>query len=304
MLECYLIELITWALIIYFGFKTVCFLYSIGFRARLDLKERYGRGTYALVTGGSDGIGKGIAEALAAEGFNLIIAARTEDKLIKVAKELESKFTGVVVKHIVFDFSKNISVEDYKLNFGDVIEKYNISILVNNVGTSVPAFYGKISLDDIRRVISMNTFPQVILSKLLIEKMLLKETRSAIINLSSSAANVAMKTFGLYSATKAFNDFLSRGMAEELQHKIDIMVVKPLGVESPLSKMKANGITCISPIQCANGILDCLGYEKETEGHWSHRFQGGLINLFPRIIQEYLGGLVIMYVLKKQGRQL
>ena len=53
-------------------------------RKRIDHAQKYGKGTWAFITAGSDGIGKGIALELAKMGFNLIIVARTESKLIQV----------------------------------------------------------------------------------------------------------------------------------------------------------------------------------------------------------------------------
>jgi 17beta-estradiol 17-dehydrogenase / very-long-chain 3-oxoacyl-CoA reductase len=56
-------------------------IYRVALRPRRNFQKRYGRNTWALVTGSSEGIGKGIAIALAKQGFNLILSARTESKL-------------------------------------------------------------------------------------------------------------------------------------------------------------------------------------------------------------------------------
>ena len=70
--------------LLFLATKVIAFLYNIykvGFRPRRNIQRRYGRNTWALVTGSSEGIGKGIAIALARQGFNLILSARTESKL-------------------------------------------------------------------------------------------------------------------------------------------------------------------------------------------------------------------------------
>ena len=56
-------------------------IYRVTLRPRKNFQKRYGRNTWALITGSSDGIGKGVAVALARQGFNLVLSARTESKL-------------------------------------------------------------------------------------------------------------------------------------------------------------------------------------------------------------------------------
>lgn len=51
-------------------------LYKLLLRRRINFQKRYGRNSWALITGSSDGIGKGIAGALAKKGFNIILSAR------------------------------------------------------------------------------------------------------------------------------------------------------------------------------------------------------------------------------------
>jgi 17beta-estradiol 17-dehydrogenase / very-long-chain 3-oxoacyl-CoA reductase len=68
--------------------------------------------------------------------------------------------------------------------------------------------------------------------------MLKREKRSAIVNLSSVAGEYPLPFISVYSATKAYNDFFSQSIEMEYSQKIDILSVKPLYVESNMSKMK------------------------------------------------------------------
>ncbi len=72
----------------------------------------------------------------------------------------------------------------------------------------------------------------------LVPKMLKREKRSAIVNLSSVAGEYPLPFISVYSATKAYNDFFSQSIEMEYSQKIDILSVKPLYVESNMSKMK------------------------------------------------------------------
>lgn len=71
--------------------------------SKFNMSQRYGAGTWAVVTGGSDGIGKAFCFALAKEGFNIAIVSRTESKMNDVCSELQSKY-GVLTKIIQADF--------------------------------------------------------------------------------------------------------------------------------------------------------------------------------------------------------
>ena len=70
-----------------------------------DLKQRYGEKTWAVVTGASDGIGLAYCQEFARQGFNIVLIARTKDKLEKAAADLSSQF-GVTTTSIVADFSE------------------------------------------------------------------------------------------------------------------------------------------------------------------------------------------------------
>ena len=106
-----------------------------------------------------------------------------------------------------------------------------------------------------------------------------------IINLSSFAGEFPFAMKSLYSATKIFNHFLTIGLKEEtgLYSHVDWLSVKPLEVETVLSTTKADGFVVITPKQCAESILNDLGYEDETYTHWSHKIQAFLLlNFLPK----------------------
>ena len=65
------------------------------------LAQRYGAGSWALITGASDGLGKSFAQQLASHGFNLVLVARTQSKLDRLQAELQAQ--GVQVRNPAFD---------------------------------------------------------------------------------------------------------------------------------------------------------------------------------------------------------
>ena len=101
-------------------------------RCSYNLNKRYGNKTWVLVTGGSDGIGKGYATEFAKRGFNIFLIARNEEKLKQVTQEIEKKYT-IETKYMSKDFSR-AHEEGF---FNDIFEEtkeLDVSVLINNVG--------------------------------------------------------------------------------------------------------------------------------------------------------------------------
>jgi 3-oxoacyl-[acyl-carrier protein] reductase len=88
-------------------------------------------GKTALVTASSRGIGKAIAQGLAAEGCRVIICSRDKDNLLKAAQEIEAK-TGQLITLIQVDLSQKDSIEQFLKHITNQFS--TIDILVNNVG--------------------------------------------------------------------------------------------------------------------------------------------------------------------------
>lgn len=117
---------------------------------RKNLASRYGQGSWAIVTGASDGLGKQYSTELAKEGFNIVLVARNKVKTEAVAAEI-TKAIGVKTCVLIFDFSKLETQEDVdRLNKQlDSVKELDISILVNNLGALI---YGDLMRLDIASV--------------------------------------------------------------------------------------------------------------------------------------------------------
>lgn len=93
------------------------------------------KGSYALITGATKGIGLRIAHALAAEGCHLLLTARTEQALLDLQKELRSLFP-IEVAYVVADCGDSLQVKELARRTLEVFPQ--IDILVNNVGMFAP----------------------------------------------------------------------------------------------------------------------------------------------------------------------
>ena len=140
------------------------------------------RSRTALVTGASMGIGVYIARALAAEGMNLILAARSADKLEQVADDLRA--TGCRVLCIPTDLSDRGSLSELVERAEG--EGGGVDVLVNNAGVEDWMTFDQLPVELIDQAIEVNLRAPVVLSRLLLPEML-QRGRGHIVNISSLA---------------------------------------------------------------------------------------------------------------------
>jgi 17beta-estradiol 17-dehydrogenase / very-long-chain 3-oxoacyl-CoA reductase len=97
-----------------------------------------------------------------------------------------------------------------------------------------------------------------------------------------------MPLHNVYSASKAYLDFLSRALSYEYQKTIDIISLRPSEVSTPMTHNKKTDLLTILPEDCARGLLNDLGHERVTNGHISHCLQGYLYHLLPECFFNYV----------------
>ncbi|MGI8631271.1 MAG: SDR family NAD(P)-dependent oxidoreductase [Solirubrobacterales bacterium] len=162
----------------------------------------------ALVTGASSGIGRAIAEQLAAAGSDLIVVARRRDRLEELAAELTAAH-GVRVDVLVADIAEPAqlaTVED-RLRAG-------VDLLVNNAGVGGQGPFAGRPLADQDAQIRLNVLAPVRLSHAALEHML-PRGHGGILNVSSIAGLQPMPYLATYAATKAYLSSFSNALHEE-----------------------------------------------------------------------------------------
>ena len=164
----------------------------------------------ALITGASNGLGHDFAVKLANLGYDLILVARSEDKL----DHLQNKLKKIVdVKTEVMDLSIKDNV--YKL-----YEKYNgsIDLLINNAGFGACGMFNKLSLDNELNMIDLNIVTPHILTKLFLNDFIEKNS-GQILNVASLAAFEPGPLMATYYATKSYVYNLTMAIYEELKRQ-------------------------------------------------------------------------------------
>ena len=166
---------------------------------------------WALITGGSAGIGHELAKVFAANQFNLVLVARNEARLRQVADELRAKH-GVETKILVKDLSLAAAPQE----IFDALRDTPISVLVNNAGFGWRGAFAegdlKINTLDMMHV---NMDSLVALSRLFLPAMLARK-QGRVMNVASTAAFQPGPFANIYFATKAFVLSFSQALSEEL----------------------------------------------------------------------------------------
>lgn len=171
-------------------------------------------GKSVLITGGSRGLGKALAQSLAARGANVVVVARQQAELDEVVSEI--KRHGGNAFGIAADVGDKESI--YPIAGQAAALAGPIDILINNASMLGPVPL-KLLLDtdceDFERVLQVNTVGPFRLIKAVAGSMILRQT-GVVINISSDAAVEAYPGWGVYSASKAALDHLTRIAAAEL----------------------------------------------------------------------------------------
>ncbi len=187
-------------------------------------------GKIALITGGSKGIGKGIAEAYLKQGAEVIICGRDEDNLKAAGDEL--KEFGLI-NYVVCDITKLDDVKELALQIEAV--KQRIDILVNNasiLGVRSPIM--EYPEDVWQEVIHVNLNAQFFVTKNLLS-LLFQSKSASIINVSSSVGRKGKKEWGAYAASKFGVEALTQVLADELEGmKVRVNSVNPGGTRTDM----------------------------------------------------------------------
>jgi len=171
------------------------------------------RWSVALVTGASSGIGRAIAERLAADGSHLVLVARRKDLLETLAEELRAagKIQVEVLVADLTDPAGLASVED-RLRNGDP----PVDLLVNNAGLGAQGRFAEIGLEWQEGQILLNVLAPVRLTHAALEGML-SRGHGGVLNVSSIAGTQPLPNLATYAATKAYLSSFSHSLHEEVR---------------------------------------------------------------------------------------
>jgi uncharacterized protein len=169
----------------------------------------------AVVTGASSGMGAVFARKLAARGYDLLLVARREDRLRKLAEEITSEY-GVSAETLAVDLAADDGREALA---GRIRAAPNLGLLVNNAGFGAMGLFQQADLDLQERMHRLHVLTPLALSHAALKNLAERPGpagRAGIINVSSVAAFLQSPTSVCYNATKAWMNSFTEGLAVEL----------------------------------------------------------------------------------------
>lgn len=191
----------------------------------------------ALITGASSGIGEAFAKALAAKGANLILVARSGDRLRKLASQLNRQFK-VETQVIVADLSDPKSPQ--KVSAATTQKGHSVDVLINNAGFGTRGHFHSLSVEKEHSEVMVNVAAVVSLTHLFLPSMIRKKG-GIIINVASTGAFQPVPFMAVYGATKAFVLSFSEALwAEYRQEGIRVLALCPGETETNFGKALGN----------------------------------------------------------------
>jgi 17beta-estradiol 17-dehydrogenase / very-long-chain 3-oxoacyl-CoA reductase len=249
-------------------FETMRFFYRHTLRPSSRLIEKY-RGDWALITGASYGVGAGFARECARRGLNLVLVARSAEKLATVAAECEAH--GVAVRSVTFDLAQTSEPdwEDFFRSLGDL----PISVVVNNAGINVEYPTELVDMDEgtIERIVRVNICAVNRLTRRILP-MMIRRKRGCLIFLSSAGGVVVPSPLlSVYGGTKAYIDAFAIALSGEVRrHNITVLSLTPFWITSEMSKIRRANWMVPSADAFARLALSRLGFELRSNPHWAH----------------------------------
>ncbi len=180
----------------------------------MDVKDRV-----ALVTGASSGNGRETAKRLAEKGFDVIVAARREDRL----RELEEAFPNISARRV--DLSQAGEVEEFCTHLASLPRP--VSVLINNAGYSIRGALEDVPLESARRLFQVNLFSIIRITQTCLPSMR-KAREGTIVNVSSMAGKFTFPLSGVYAATKHALEAVTDALRMEVRpFGIRVVTIRP-----------------------------------------------------------------------------
>lgn len=217
----------------------------------------------ALITGASSGIGWELAKIHAKKGGNLVLVARSLEKLNALKHELEAQF-GISVVVIAQDLAQANAAQ--KIFEATQAQGITIEVLINNAGFGAHGLFHEQDLDRLRELMQLNMGALTELTHRYSRGMVQRK-RGRILNISSTASFMPGPLQAVYYASKAYVTSFSQAIAEELSvFKVSVTALCPGAVRTGFVEAgKLEGVAIWQRAKSAQSVAEC-GYQAMERG--------------------------------------
>ena len=262
---------------------------------------------WALITGASEGIGEAFARQFAQEGWNVVLAARTESKLRKAASDLEELYH--VQTHVICVDLTQQTAPEYVLDCVKSLQ-INIEALVNNAGCGFSGQFMDVSLEQYRHLVDLNIQAVLGLTHLFLPAMV-RQKQGMIINVSSTASFQPLPNSSVYAATKAFVTSLTETLWIETKGTgVKIMNICP-GLTKTNFGLYAGGHDfhkisfADKPEEVVKAVFRAMKHQGPTViCGWRNQLAAGLVHILPHaLVLELMRLFQVLYVNRINRKQ-
>ena len=219
---------------------------------------------WVLITGSSQGIGKSFAKAFAKENCNLLLTSRDSTKLENVKEEIKIINPNIKVEYFPFDFSQiNEKVNELQ----EILNKYEINILINNVGITKFGQIEHLTHTNIVSMINTNLISSTVLSKLVVDKIKTRNHKSLIVTSGSDLTLYTPPYTQVYTGTKDYLKAFMLCLSQE-NEKLDITYLNIGPVYTPTNYRKIP--FKLESDDYVSHAMTQLGNYKISHGHYLH----------------------------------
>ncbi len=256
-------------------------------------------GPWALITGASSGMGVEFARRLAASGLNVVLVARREDRLRRLATELESEYS-IETKVVAVDLSR----DDFLEPLCDATADIEVGLLVNSAGFATSGHLLDNDLDAELAMLYVNSREPLVLSHHFGRRMR-KQGKGGIIFVSSTVAYSGTPGWSNYAATKAFELTLSDGIARELRRDgVSVLTVSPGPTQTEFWQVAGGKpLLALTPEQVVRAALKNLGRRSTTVVGWVNKLSVLSTRCTPRWLNAVIFGRVVKLMQSQAPQQ-
>jgi 17beta-estradiol 17-dehydrogenase / very-long-chain 3-oxoacyl-CoA reductase len=251
-----------------------------------------GKGSWAVVTGATDGIGREYAVQLAKMGYSVLVVGRTAAKLSEVAQQIAA--AGGAAQELVVDFS-HATQADYA-RVSAAVEGKDVRVLVNNVGVSYPFpeylhLQSHATLDD---VMAVNASSMIHMTRAVVPGMLetfrRTKARSLVYNVGSFS-HLGAPLLGAYAGSKGFVYSFSESLrADYAPLGVDVVHFHPLFVATRMAKVRSGSLLYPAAHVYAERSLIAMNDKSGNggAGYLMHDLAYFVLDLVPRSVLQFL----------------